>query len=105
MAMYLDWFGSRQAEEQRLSLIKTLPPRLQVQLDEDDQLANTANDEVSITHIRYFGASAWLLMIICLFFYVGVLVFYQVASKIMQKTGKMVMNEFIIDSCMLLLVD
>lgn len=41
----------------------------------------------SLAHVLAFPLSAWLLFLICAFFYQGVLTFYQVASDIMQKTG------------------
>lgn len=44
-------------------------------------------EEVKLSHITQFPLSAWLLYLICLFFYVGVLAFYEVASDIMQHTG------------------
>jgi len=46
-----------------------------------------AEELPSMSFIRYFPISAWLLFLICLFFYIGVLVFYQVASDIMQHSG------------------
>ncbi len=43
---------------------------------------------VSLADIGKFPLPAWILFLICVFFYQGVLTFYQVASKIMQETGK-----------------
>jgi MFS family permease len=45
-------------------------------------------DQVSLKDIAKFPLKAWILFMICVFFYQGVLTFYQVASKIMQETGR-----------------
>lgn len=61
-----------------------------VQVDSDEGLADEgATDELpKLRDIAQFPAAAWLLFLICLFFYVAVLTFYTVASDIMQKTGR-----------------
>eukprot|EP01095_Lingulamoeba_sp_RSL-Kostka_P015918 TRINITY_DN750_c0_g1_i1.p1 TRINITY_DN750_c0_g1~~TRINITY_DN750_c0_g1_i1.p1 ORF type:complete len:577 (+),score=200.66 TRINITY_DN750_c0_g1_i1:127-1857(+) len=41
----------------------------------------------SIFHVKYFPLPAWINMLCCMFFYIAVLVFYQVASGIIQFTG------------------
>jgi MFS family permease len=46
-----------------------------------------STEEVSLTFIRYFPLQAWLIFLICVFFYISVLTFYTVASAIMQNTG------------------
>jgi len=46
-----------------------------------------STEEVSLTFIRYFPLQAWLIFLICVFFYISVLTFYTVASSIMQNTG------------------
>jgi MFS family permease len=48
------------------------------------------NDEkeiVSLKDIRHFPLQAWLIFLICVFFYISVLTFYTVASYILQHTG------------------
>ena len=40
-----------------------------------------------LSHIKEIPLPAWILYLICTMFYVGVLTFYTVASKIMQETG------------------
>ena len=46
------------------------------------------DDLPQLSQIFSFPKSAWILFLICCFFYQGVLTFYQVASKIMQETGR-----------------
>eukprot|EP01126_Amoeba_proteus_P029551 TRINITY_DN2915_c0_g1_i7.p1 TRINITY_DN2915_c0_g1~~TRINITY_DN2915_c0_g1_i7.p1 ORF type:complete len:410 (+),score=32.05 TRINITY_DN2915_c0_g1_i7:206-1435(+) len=43
--------------------------------------------EVSLHQIRHFPFMAWLIFFNCVFFYISVLVFYVVASKILQKVA------------------
>jgi len=52
------------------------------------KVKNADDEKPSLTHVRFFPAPAWLLMLITMIFYIAVLVFYQVASDIMQNTGK-----------------
>lgn len=48
-----------------------------------------ASDEaISWRHILNFPLSTWIIYGICVFFYIGVLTFYTVASDIMQHTGR-----------------
>jgi len=42
---------------------------------------------IKVKDILQIPLAAWLLFFICLFFYIGVLTFYTVASDIMQNTG------------------
>jgi len=63
-ACFLDWYG-----QNRVNTVK-------------------AEEPPKCSDVRYFPLSAWLLMLICLFFYICVLTFYTVASDIMQKTGR-----------------
>jgi len=42
---------------------------------------------VSLRDIRHFPLQSWLIFLICVFFYISVLTFYTVASKILQNTG------------------
>lgn len=44
-------------------------------------------EPASFSQVRKFPSSAWLLMLLCLFFYICVLTFYTVASKIFANTG------------------
>ncbi|KNC56071.1 major facilitator superfamily transporter domain-containing protein 1 [Thecamonas trahens ATCC 50062] len=44
-------------------------------------------ETISWAHIKAIPLPAWFIFIICAFFYVGVLTFYTVGSKIMQETG------------------
>jgi MFS family permease len=48
---------------------------------------NTNTDVVSLRDVVKIPLAAWLLYLVCGFFYVAVLTFYAVASKIMQETG------------------
>eukprot|EP01087_Luapelamoeba_hula_P018051 TRINITY_DN575_c0_g1_i1.p1 TRINITY_DN575_c0_g1~~TRINITY_DN575_c0_g1_i1.p1 ORF type:complete len:479 (-),score=42.01 TRINITY_DN575_c0_g1_i1:55-1491(-) len=59
----LDWHGRKRVKE--------------VSTDED----------ISFKHILRFPLATWIVYGICVFFYIGVLTFYTVASDIMQHTG------------------
>jgi MFS family permease len=49
---------------------------------------NVQSEEViSWRHILRFPLATWIIYLICVFFYIGVLTFYTVASDIMQHTG------------------
>jgi len=61
----LDWYGRKKV--------------IKVQADEE---------VVSWRHILRFPVSSWIIYGICVFFYIGVLTFYTVASDIMQHTGR-----------------
>lgn len=50
---------------------------------------NVDDEKPSLTHVKYFPLPAWFVMLATMLFYIAVLVFYQVASDIMQHTGKM----------------
>jgi len=47
-----------------------------------------SEEPVSFKHVLRFPLSAWIIFLICVFFYIGVLTFYTVASDIMQHTGQ-----------------
>lgn len=48
-----------------------------------------ASDEaISFKHILRFPLSTWIIYGVCVFFYIGILTFYTVASDIMQHTGR-----------------
>mgnify|MGYP001111321991 CR=1 FL=1 len=55
---------------------------------DSDGSAAAGEDQVSLSDIAKFPLKAWVIFLICVFFYQGVLTFYQVASKIMQETGR-----------------
>ncbi len=68
----------------------------QVQYKEDGSVVDSAsaadNQPVgeslpTLKEIIQFPTQAWILFLICCFFYQGVITFYQVASKIMQESG------------------
>jgi MFS family permease len=46
-----------------------------------------SEETISFRHILRFPFSTWIIYGICVFFYIGVLTFYTVASDIMQHTG------------------
>lgn len=82
-----DYVENKTAEVSHDNISHSPPSHLQdgeVQQDSDD---SEAEQLPSLLHIMNFPKSAWLLFLVCLFFYQGVLTFYQVASNIMQKTG------------------
>eukprot|EP00808_Paulinella_micropora_P023498 g75643.t1 len=58
----------------------------QAVINENDEPA--VEEQVKCSDVHHFRTSAWLLMFICLFFYIGVFTFYTVASRIMQNTGR-----------------
>jgi len=62
----------------------------QAEKDTDD--ANV-DPPVSLSQIKLFPIEAPILFLVCMFFYIGVLNFYQVASKIMQETGSKYSND------------
>lgn len=47
----------------------------------------SADEKISLTHAKTFPLAAWVIFLICVFFYVAVFTFYTVASVIMQSTG------------------
>jgi len=47
-----------------------------------------SKEVVSLKLIRDFPLQAWLIFLICVFFYISVLTFYTVASLILQHTGR-----------------
>eukprot|EP00013_Stygamoeba_regulata_P020715 CAMPEP_0177665808 /NCGR_PEP_ID=MMETSP0447-20121125/21251_1 /TAXON_ID=0 /ORGANISM="Stygamoeba regulata, Strain BSH-02190019" /LENGTH=304 /DNA_ID=CAMNT_0019171925 /DNA_START=432 /DNA_END=1346 /DNA_ORIENTATION=- len=46
-----------------------------------------SEEKLSPLHIRRFPLPAWIIFIICVMFYTGILTFYTVASRILQNTG------------------
>lgn len=54
----------------------------------DDDENKVVEDPPKLSDILSLKLPVWILFFICLFFYQGVITFYQVASKIMQDTGK-----------------
>ncbi|KAL6079765.1 MFS domain-containing protein [Balamuthia mandrillaris] len=48
---------------------------------------NVSTEKISFRHITRFPGSTYIIYFICVFFYIGILTFYTVASDIMQHTG------------------
>jgi len=63
MGAFLDWYGEAR--------VKKKP----------------SGETISLRHISRFPLPAWFIFFICMFFYIGVLTFYTVASDILQHTG------------------
>jgi hypothetical protein len=58
-----------------------------------DDLAEPQSDDISFKMIRRIPLTAWLLFLITAFFYIAILNFYQVASDMMQNTGKFISSD------------
>jgi Na+/melibiose symporter-like transporter len=81
------WFGTLMCV---LSLISCITAGLMDYIGRDRVHVaekNPDDEKPSLTHVRFFPLPAWNLMLITMIFYIAVLVFYQVASDIMQNTG------------------
>eukprot|EP00696_Hemimastix_kukwesjijk_P019766 gnl/Hemi2/9139_TR3176_c1_g1_i1.p1 gnl/Hemi2/9139_TR3176_c1_g1~~gnl/Hemi2/9139_TR3176_c1_g1_i1.p1 ORF type:complete len:496 (-),score=189.90 gnl/Hemi2/9139_TR3176_c1_g1_i1:279-1766(-) len=62
----LDWFATGKARVKEVS----------------------ADDAISLAHVKDFPGSSWMLFAICVFLYVPILSFYSVATSIMEYAGK-----------------
>jgi len=47
----------------------------------------SADEKISLSHAKHFPLAAWIIFLICVFFYVAILTFYTVASGILQNIG------------------
>eukprot|EP00276_Gloeochaete_wittrockiana_P025267 CAMPEP_0184370298 /NCGR_PEP_ID=MMETSP1089-20130417/162740_1 /TAXON_ID=38269 ORGANISM="Gloeochaete wittrockiana, Strain SAG46.84" /NCGR_SAMPLE_ID=MMETSP1089 /ASSEMBLY_ACC=CAM_ASM_000445 /LENGTH=555 /DNA_ID=CAMNT_0026712879 /DNA_START=102 /DNA_END=1769 /DNA_ORIENTATION=+ len=83
------WFGTAMCV---VSLVAVGIAALLDILGEDrikEKPKNVDDEKPSLMHVRFFPLPAWNLMLTTMIFYIAVLVFYQVASDIMQNTGQM----------------
>jgi MFS family permease len=78
------WFGAGACG---FSLIVCLIAAALDKYGESRAKVSLSTEIVTLKHITRIPLPAWLLYLTCAFFYVAVLTFYAVASKIMQETG------------------
>lgn len=90
VASGLDFWGESKVEAQRQVYMSTLSAEEAIYVKKLDVLAEPVSDDISFKMIARIPLTAWLLFIITAFFYVAILNFYQVASDLMQNTGKFV---------------
>ena len=87
LAAYTDWYADATITRQRRTHIRLLPPLQRAYIRQQDALHEPKSDPITIKDIRAFGIEVWLLFLICVFFYIGVLSFYTVAQDILTNTG------------------
>eukprot|EP01123_Difflugia_compressa_P006097 TRINITY_DN18246_c0_g1_i1.p1 TRINITY_DN18246_c0_g1~~TRINITY_DN18246_c0_g1_i1.p1 ORF type:complete len:340 (-),score=41.48 TRINITY_DN18246_c0_g1_i1:79-1098(-) len=57
------------------------------------QKSSGPKEVISVKHVAQFPVQAWIIFLICVFFYISVFTFYTVASDIMQHTGEKYTDE------------
>jgi MFS family permease len=84
----LDSYGTNRIAAQRRSYIGAMSPRVQEYIAAEDLKHEPKNDEVNLKDLRYFPLQAWVLYLICMFFYIAILTFNTVAQTILTHTKK-----------------
>jgi MFS family permease len=106
MASYFDMWGEKQVESQRQIYMTTLSAEEAAYVLKLDSIAEPvaeANDGSLGAFVKFWVSelkmltripvTAWLLFLICAVFYVAILNFYQVASDMMQNTGRKISSD------------
>jgi len=106
LASYFDYWGEKQVEAQRQIYMSTLSQEeatYVLKLDSIAEPVSEATDGSFSSFIKFWvselkmltriPATAWLLFVICAVFYVAILNFYQVASDMMQHTGRHISSD------------
>jgi fucose permease len=93
LASLSDYWGEKKVEAQRQVYMNTLSAEESAYVLKLDEMAEPASDDISFKMIKRIPLTAWLLFLITAFFYIAILNFYQVASDMMQNTGKFISSD------------
>lgn len=87
-AAYLDKWGETQVEIQRQEHLASVSAEERDYIARLDAVNEPVNDDISFRRIKDIPFNAWLLYLVCMFFYMAILNFYQVAQDIFHHTGR-----------------
>ena len=87
-AAWIDFYTDSRIARERRATLRGLPAEQRRWVAAQDRAHEPKQDAVSIRDIRRFPVEAWLLFVITVFFYIGVLTFYTVAQDILTQSGR-----------------